>query len=157
MTVEFRWEPLRVILKEPNINDLLLEHWNELAVHKGEMPLDPDYAEMQKAEDLGFFKVWAARDGKCLVGYLAFWVRPHAHYKSTLTAVEDLFMLTASHRRGMNGYRMFTTALEALRQIGVKRVYLHSKVHFEKERGGLKPMFERLGFTHTDNLYSRML
>lgn len=155
--VTFQWEPLRRILAEPNINDLLREHWRELGVHQTEMPLDPDYDRMCALDDAGVFKVWTARDGKTLVGYLAFYVQPHIHYKSTLTAVEDLYMLSASHRKGMTGYRMFVTAIEALKELGVRRIYLHTKVHLYKERGGLGHFFERLGFVHTDNFFSRIL
>lgn len=155
--VRFQWEPLRVLLKEPNINDLLNEHWRELGVHQTKMPLDPDYARMIAAEDMGYFKVWTARDGKTLVGYMAFFIQPHLHFKSTITAVEDLYLLTASHRKGMTGYRMFVTAIDALKAHGAQRLYLHCKVHFEKDRGGLGQMFERLGFVHTDNYYSKIL
>lgn len=103
------------------------------------------------------FRVWAGRDGPTLVGYLAFFIQPHLHYRRTLHAVEDLFMLAAPYRKGMNGYRMFTTAIDALREIGVKRVILHTKVAFQQDRGGLARFFERLGFQHTDDLWIRTL
>lgn len=101
--------------------------------------------------------MWAARDDKTLVGYIGWFVQGHLHYRSTLTAVEDLYLLSAPYRRGMAGQRMFTTALDALRELGVKRVMLHSKVHFERERGGIDKFLVRLGFENTDLLWSRML
>jgi len=155
--ITYQWEPLRVLLREPNVNDLLLEHWHELGVHKAEMPLDPDYDLMLNAEDAGLFKVWTARDDSLLIGYVAFWIRPHVHYKSVQTAIEDLFLLTASHRKGLTGYKLWKSALEALKEHGVKRVVTHSKVHFAEERGGLARFFQRLGFIQMDQLYSRML
>lgn len=157
MTLTFSWEPLSLLLNEPNIGDLLRAHWEELAVHKHVMPLDPDYQRMLFYEEHGLFKVWAARDGETLAGYLAFIVQPHLHYKSTLTAVEDLFLLAPRYRHGMNGLRLFTTAFEALRELGVKRIICHSKVHFAAERGGLDRMFGRLGFEFTDKLWSKVL
>lgn len=153
----FQWEPLAKLLREPNVNDLLLEHWHELGVHKDVMPLDPDYELMLNAEEAGLFKVWTARENDTLIGYVAFWIRPHVHYRSTQTAIEDLFLLTASHRKGWTGVKLWKTALEALREHGVKRVITHSKCHFEHERGGLAKFFQRLGFTQMDQLYSRML
>lgn len=157
MTITYQWERLSRILAEPNINDLLQAHWHELGVHKDEMALDPDYEFMLKANETNFFMVWAVRDDKTLIGYLAWWVKPHIHYKSTLTAVEDLFMLAPAYRQGLVGYKMFTTCLEALKARGVKRVMCNSKVHFEEKRGGLDKFFDRLGFQHTDNIWSRML
>lgn len=152
----FGWEPCRRLFEDPATPDLLREHWNELAVHKAQMPLDPDFGRFAELEDLGLFRIWAARDDKNLAGYIGWFTQPHLHYKSTLTAVEDLFLLSAPYRRGLNGYRMFTTALAALRELGVKRVMLNTKVHFEAERGGLGKLFSRLGFVHTDEVWSRM-
>jgi len=153
----FGWEPCRKLFAEPNIRDLLTEHWEELAVTKADCPLDPDFDRFVQLDEAGLFRVWAARDGKLLVGYLAFFIQPHLHYRSTLHATEDLFLLSAPYRRGLAGYRMFTTAIDALRELGVKRCICHTKTHFEAERGGLARFFERLGFVHTDNLYIRIL
>lgn len=157
MTISFQWEPAKRVMDDPEWTPLMLDHWEELAVHKDQMPLDPDYAEYLRADDLGFFRIWTARDEKMLVGYIGFWIRPHAHYKSTLTAVEDLYMLSPAYRKGMTGYRLFTTAFEALKERGVKRIFCHEKVHFETQRGGVGKLLKRMGFIHTDNLYSKML
>lgn len=124
------------------------------------MPLDPDWLRFIQLEDAGLFRVWAGRTaGGLLVAYLAFFIQPHLHYKSTLTAVEDLFMVSAPYRRGMTGVRLFTTAIEALRERGVKRIILHDKTHFSADRrgGGLEILFNRLGFCQTDRIWSRML
>lgn len=157
MTVTFQCEPVKRIVEDSSFRPLMLDHWEELGVHKNEMPLDPDWPEFIKAESMGYFRAWTARDGDTLVGYIAFWIRPHAHYRSTLTAIDDLFMLAPEYRKGMTGYRMFTTALEQLKELGVKRVMLHDKEHFEQRRGGLRKVFERMGFIRTDNIYSRMI
>jgi L-amino acid N-acyltransferase YncA len=157
MAVTFGWDPARRLFAEPNVAALLRAHWDELAVHKDQMRLDPDFDRIVQLDEAGLFRIWAARDEGQLVGYLAFFVQPHLHYRSTLTAVEDLFLLAKPYRRGLTGYRMFTTAIDALRELGVKRVICHSKVHFETERGGLDKFFQRLGFIHTDNFWSRML
>jgi GNAT superfamily N-acetyltransferase len=156
-SLTFGWMPVREALAAPNLPDLIRAHWDELAVHKTEMVLAPNYQRFAELGDVGQFRVWAAKDGKTLVGYVGFFVQPHIHYQNTLTAVEDLFLLSAPYRKGGNGLKMFSTAIDALRELGVKRVILHSKVHFEKERGGLGRFFQRLGFEHTDNIYSRML
>jgi GNAT superfamily N-acetyltransferase len=157
MTLRYGWESFRLLLDEPNLSDLLRGHWEELGVHKDRMPLDPDFARFVQLEDAGLFRVWTARDGKTLAGYLAFFIQPHLHYKSTPTATEDLFLLAPAYRQGLNGVRLFTTAFDALRELGVKRIICHSKVHFEAERGGLDKLFAHLGFEHTDRIWSRML
>jgi GNAT superfamily N-acetyltransferase len=153
----FQWESVRSVIVEPNWRDLLAEHWEALAVHKDQMALDVDYQRVVALYDSGMFRCWTARCNGLLVGYIAFFIQPHLHYRKTLTAVEDLFMLSAPYRKGTNGVRLFTTAIDALREVGVKRVILHTKKHFQAERGGLDKLFTRLGFEATDIIYSRML
>ena len=133
-SLTFQWEPVSEAFKAPNLRDLLLEHYEELAVTKEDCPLDPDFGRFVELAALGLFRTWTARDGGTLVGYIGWFIQPHLHYRSTLHAVEDLFLLTASHRRGLQGYRMFTESLAALKALGVKRVMTHRKLHFERER-----------------------
>lgn len=130
----FGWESVRVLFAEPNLADLLRAHWEELAVTKEDCPLDPDFKRFVELEDLGIFKVWAARDGATLAGYLAWFIQPHLHYRSTLHAVEDLFLLSAPYRRGLAGYRMFTSVFDALRELSVRRCIVHEKVHYQRDR-----------------------
>lgn len=157
MSLTFGWEPCRVLFAEPNLWDLLHAHHEELGVTKEDCPLDPDFQRFIELNEMGLFRVWAARDGKTLVGYIGWFIQPHLHYRSTLHAAEDLFLLSGSYRKGLAGYRMFTSSLEALRELGVKRCIVHEKAHFEMERGGLGRFFARLGFLHTDNLWIRIL
>jgi L-amino acid N-acyltransferase YncA len=157
MTVTFQWESCRKLFAEPNLWDLLRAHHDELGVTKEDCPLDPDFERFIQLEALGLFFAWAARQEGKLVGYIGFFVQPHLHYRSTMHAVEDLFLLEKEHRKGLTGYRMFKEALSSLEEMGVKRVLCHSKVHFAPERGGLVKFFTRLGFVHTDNFYVKIL
>ena len=134
MTVQFGWETLAKLRKEPNFTDLLTEHWKELGVHKEAMPLDPDFAYMERANETNFFMVWAARKDRRLIGYIAFWIKEHLHYKTVVTGVEDLYMLTAGERKGTVGYRLFSSVKEALKARGVKRIFLHEKWHYQQAR-----------------------
>jgi hypothetical protein len=82
---------------------------------------------------------------------------PHPYFRTTLTAFDDGYVLDPAYRRGLAGLRFIASAFDALRELGVKRIVMHSKVHFLSDRGGLDPVFKRLGFEHTDNLWSLML
>lgn len=155
--LKFGWEPLSTVFAEPNLPELLKEHWHDLGVHKEAMRLDPDWQRYRALEEAGIYHAWTARDGKALAGYVGWFVQPHLHYKSTLTAADDLYLLSAAYRRGTAGLRMLSSSIEALKKLGVQRVIVHSKVHFEAERGGLGPLFRRLGFEHMDEFWSRML
>lgn len=155
--ITYQWERLSRLLTEPNINDLFRAHWSETGIFRDRMPLDPDYAIMLDGNERGLYLCWTARDGKTLVGYLFFWVKPHPHFKSTLVAFDDIYRLSPEYRRGLAGYKMFTTAIEALKARGVKCVRCEALADFQKERGGLDSFYKRLGFTHAYNSYIRML
>ena len=153
----YQWEPMSRLLDEPNVGDLLHGHWEEVGVHKDQMPLDPDFERYVELNEAGLYRVWTARDGDMLAGYIGWFVQPHLHHRRTLTAVQDLYLLSPSHRRGLAGYHMFTSAFDALRDLGVKRVIGGTVTGFEPDRGGLSRVFERLGFENTELVWSRML
>lgn len=157
MTLRFGWEPLERVFSEPNLLDLLREHWEDLAVYKDKLPLEPDLPRYRALEAAGVYRLWTARDGKTLAGYIGWFLQPHIHHKSTVLAFDDLYILSAPYRRGWAGIRMFTTCLDALKELGVTRVIMHSKIHYQADRGGLEPLFRRLGFDPIDTLWSRSL
>lgn len=191
--VVFGWDSLARVFAEPNWSDLIAEHWAELGVHRDQMILDPDYDLLLVLAKHNRFRAWTARCDGLLVGYMGWMTQPHLHYRRTLHAVEDLFLMSAPYRRGLNGYRMFTECFAALREIGAQRCIIHEKVHFQHERAedktraiisrevkkaiegdeksidniveyfftgsrtSLGELFKRMGFVHTDNLWSMML
>jgi GNAT superfamily N-acetyltransferase len=153
--ITYRWEPCRKLFAEPNLRDLLAAHYQELAV-PGDgplVPLDPDFNRYIQLEDLKLFRVWTARDGKTLVGYIAWYIHPHLHHRGRLCAIDELYWLAPEYRRGLIGYRLFSTAIAALKELGVFRIIVHAKVHFAQERGGLGRFFTKLGFQHSDDVY----
>lgn len=156
MNLTFQWEPLAEALKAPNLSDLLREHHADLGVQDG-VPLKPDFIRMRELAALGIYRLWTARDGPTLAGYIAWYIQRHLHYSGTVTAFDDLFMLSSEYRRGLNGYRMFRSNLDALRELGVQRAIITTKVHFERNRGGLEKMMTRLGFVKISEVWDRML
>lgn len=154
--MRFGWEPVALLFAEPNAADLLREHHETLGVHKDKLRLDINLDLMRQAEEEGRFRVWTARDSGLLVGYLGLWLIRHMHYP-ILTAVEDSFLLSAPYRRGLTGVRMIKEVAEALRELDVGLLIIHEKVHFAAERGGLGKLYRRLGFQHSDNLWSKTL
>lgn len=148
----YGWEPCAALFAAPNWQELIEAHYDELNVSG--CLLDPDYHRVLKMEEAGLFRAWAARSGETLVGYIGVFIQPHIHYKSSLHAVEDLFLLHPEHRQGMAGYRMFTGLIAALPELGVTRFICHSKLHWRSRHD--KPMdglFRRLGFAATDMLW----
>jgi len=74
------------------------------------------------------------------------------HYKSCVTAIEDLYFVTKEFRKGRVGIKLFQYAEQVLKDRGVKRIVMHTKVHLDNTR-----LFEYLGYKMTDKVFTKML
>ena len=136
---------------------LFRQHWAEIALHKDAIPLDPHWDRYYDFDVADILNVLTVRANGVLVGYMFILVFPHLHYASTLFAVTDIFWLDPLYRRGMAGYRMLKEVEKRLQEAGVKVIYANAKLHFEAERGTIGKLFERLGYSPTETLYSKYL
>ena len=134
------------------LRDIIPTHYDELCVTKN-FPLMPDYEAYGRLYVAKMLKCVTVRtDDAALIGYAIFIVQPHLHYKTCKTAFEDLYYLKKEHRLGRTGIRLFQFAEQALREDGVNRIIMHTKVHLDNSR-----LFEYLGYKHTDKLYTKIL
>lgn len=151
----FAWEPLIEILQKDSkrLADLFFAHWQEVGVHKDEMPLAPDWKRFLQLNAAGIVRIWTARDDRDLdlKGYLAWYVQPHIDYCLTLTAEMGPYYLAEEARKGMAGIKMFRTCIEALKAMGVKRLVGHSRL------GRLDVIFKRIGFAPLDQTWDMLL
>lgn len=130
---------------------ILPDHYEELCVTK-DFPLEPDYAAYDNLQKLGMLRTITCRSDGTLVGYIIFIVQPHLHYRSCTTAFEDLYYVKKEHRKGRTGIKLFKYAEQVLRETGVKRIIIHTKIHLDNSR-----LFEYLGYKNTDKLFSKLL
>lgn len=133
----------------PEMNQLYREHYEEIAFYK-DIALEPDeetYMALAPA-----LRVYTVRDGGALVGYAMFLVRPNPHYRSSLTATQDVLYLKPAYRRGMTGVRLLRHAEDRLRAEGVQVVYHHAK---RTNRVG--ELLGRLGYDLVDTIWAKRL
>lgn len=130
---------------------LLPVHYDELCVTK-DFPLMPDYAAYGRLCNANMLKCIVARSDAELIGYALFIVNPHLHYSTCKTAFEDIYFLRKDHRLGRTGIRLFQFAEQALRDDGVNRIIMHTKIHLDNSK-----LFEYLGYKLTDKLYTKLL
>ena len=126
-------------------------HYEELCVTK-DFPLDPDYDAYKRMSESGQLKAVICRAEAEVIGYIVFIIQPHLHYKTCLTAFEDLYYVKKEYRKGRVGLKLFQYAEKALRNIGVNRIIMHTKVIQDHSR-----LFEYLGYTNTDKLFTKLL
>ena len=133
------------------LKEIIKDHYEELSVTKT-FPLDPDWEAYKTILDSGKLRfVTCKEDGK-LIGYIIFFMMPHLHYKTCLTAFEDIYFLKKEYRKGRVGLKMFQFAEKLLKEQGVQRILYNTKVHSDNSS-----LFEYLGFTLIDKVFTKLL
>lgn len=150
MSVQFAIETIDQVLDD--MTWLWEVHWEEIALDKAKVPLNPDLDTFRLLEEAGLLLIVTARDGEKMVGYHVTIVRPHLHYKHSLTAYADMYFIHPDYRQGMTGVRLFKYLEGVLRERGVDRIYQGTKTH--KDMGRL---FERLGYKETERLFVKWI
>jgi GNAT superfamily N-acetyltransferase len=131
---------------------LWIEHYKEVAVHQDTIPLAVDYDQYEAQDQAGALLVIVARNEGKIVGYWLGFLRPHFHYKTSFTAYTDIYYLDPSLRYGGIGARMMQFVEAELKRRGVQKVFTATKVHLDHS-----PLFEALGYTRTEYVYTKLL
>lgn len=134
------------------VKPLLQGHWDELALNKDKVPLDPQYDEYARRAMDGRAHVVTLRQQGQLVGYFVGFIAPGMHYKTCLTYIMDIFYVHPSARGNGGGKLMVDTLEKELKRRGVQRTYMGTKCH--KDAGW---MFEQLGYEKVEVYYSKWL
>lgn len=120
---------------------LLRKHWSEIATHRDRIPLDPDFPRYAKLDALGRILCLTARlDGR-LIGYSVFVLTRPGHYKSTLSALNDVIYVDPAYRKGSVGVRLIRETEKRLADVGVVKVTWHAKPGTQ-----LAALLQRLGY-----------
>lgn len=134
------------------LKPLLPLHWEELALDKDDVPLDPQYEVYLERDKLGEVIFVTVRDHGELIGYFVGFIAPGLHYKTCLTCTMDIFYVVQDKRGEGAGILLFEEVERLLEARGVQRWFVGSKVHLDASW-----MFERLGFDRVEIYYSKML
>jgi hypothetical protein len=149
----YRWEKLADVLAEPNAADMIRAYVEELSPLRDTVAVNPDWGRLQRLEAEGVYRLWAARVGGTLAGYISFFVAPHHNYKDTLSALDGGHYLAPCYRDtpGRIGLHMWKTAEAALRDLGVQYVAVHDG------QRSLLPFLLHLGYHPRATLYWKVL
>lgn len=134
------------------IKNLITKHWEEIALNKEVIKLNPDWDAYAQLEDNGCLKIFTARSDNLLIGYFVVIVRKHIHYKDHLFAANDILFLLEDYRKGRIGLKLIVFAENCLKEDGVSVLVINTKCH--------KPfdsLLEHLEYTHIENIYSKLL
>lgn len=132
---------------------LLKLHYDEIALNKEHIPLDPDWEKYKTLCDRGnLFVVTARTDDQLLVGYSVFFTTYHLHYKSTLVASNDILYLHPDYRKGTTGIKLIKFSESELKKLGVDKVIWHIK--YLKD---FRNILYRMGYFDEDAIVGKVL
>lgn len=131
---------------------LIHKHWEEIALNKDKLKLNPDWEMYSLLESSGALKIFTARNDKTLIGYFVVFVSKHIHYKDHLFANNDLLFLDKTFRKGLTGVKLIKFAEKCLKDDGVSVLNINTNVH--------KPfdvIMNKLGFNLIERIYSKYI
>lgn len=108
---------------------LLHEHWREIALYQDQIPLEVDVERYRAADAAGNLVCLSARDAGAMVGYAAWLLVQHPHYRSCRFAMNDVIYVRRQHRTGSTvGLRLIRESERVLvEDCGVNRIQWHLK------------------------------
>lgn len=136
----------------PEFKPLFPLHWEELALNKDKVPLDPQYDIYVARERRGELLFVTLRELGEPVGYFIGFIAPGLHYKTCLTCTMDIFYVHPDKRGGRGGIKLFKFVENELKRRGVDRWFVGSKCHADASW-----LFELLGFNRVEVYYSKWL
>lgn len=148
--MKFAIENLAKVRRE--IEPLLMEHWNEIALNKDIIKLNPDWREYARLDEINALRIYTARKDDELMGYFVIIVSRSLHYKDHLFANNDIVFLTKPARKGLTGFKLIKFAIESLKAEGVSKLHINTKTHQPFD-----PILERLGFEEIETVFSKVL
>ena len=146
--IEFAHESFTQVKRE--IEPLLKDHWEEIAVNKDKIKLNPDWKQYGRLDAINALRVYTARSGSKLVGYFVVIVSKNMHYQDHLFASNDVIFLAKTHRKGTTGIRLIKYAEEQLKAEGVSVMVVNTKTHQPFD-----VILERQGFELTERVYTK--
>lgn len=143
-------EPFPPFLEE--VKPLLPLHWEELALNKDKVPLDPRYGVYLDRDASGEVMCVTLRSAGELVGYFIGFVAPGLHYQTCLTLQLDIFWVKPEHRGRRGGLKLFRAVEAEARRRGVQRMFVGSKLHKDASR-----LFDALGYEPCEVYYTKWM
>ena len=150
MSITYQQEFLNDVVED--CKPLLEMHWEEIALNKDKVKLNPDWDAYYVLEDMGKLKIFTARENGLLVGYFVVIVGRHIHYKDHLFAGNDILYLSPKYRKGFTGIKLIKFSEKCLKEDGVSVLTINTKVHHPFDK-----LMDFLKFNKVERIYSKYI
>lgn len=137
---------------EHEVQPLLELHWEQIALNKNKIKLNPDWEQYKKLNDAGLLYFYSARNDGKLVGYFVAFVTPHLHYSDHKFATTDIIFIHPDYRKGSAGSRLIKYAEKHLQSIGCSTILINTKIHAPFDKLLLK-----LQYNCIERVYSKYI
>lgn len=158
MTLTIGWERLDSLLAD-GLEILAAANFLEVGIDHDAVPLAVDWGHLKGLEHAGSYWVISARLGNRLVGYNAFFMNRHTRHRYTVYAVNDVIYLAREERRGGAGLRFLRESDRLLKEAGAIKAQYGVKLHVRLgvSKGTLGDVLARLGYRHTEEIYTKVM
>lgn len=148
--IKFNTEKVLDIKEE--LKSLLDKHYEELTLDKDVVKLDPIWSLYGELEEKNQFFLFTVRDEDVLVGYSAFFMKPHIHYKDLIVATNDVIFLKKEYRLGITGIKLLKYSEQKVKELGAKKITWHVKYSND-----FRPILHRMGYSDEDVIVGKIL
>jgi GNAT superfamily N-acetyltransferase len=143
MGLDFGLISIRDIIDDPELIEMTVLHWNEIAKDKEVMRLNVDRDHYLNGERDGSVFCVAAWDVSKLAGYFIMHMYTHPHYQHVYCAQSDIYYLLPEYRSGVNGFTLLKAGLKVAKERGASYAFVSTKVGHDHpnlmDSLGLKP------------------
>jgi predicted acetyltransferase len=150
MAITYQVEKLENML--PEIKLLLDAHWEEVALDKDVIKLNPDYDKYLELSYKDILHCVTVREDGQMVGYHLSFIMPHLHYKDSLTAFTDIFFLRKDKRKGTIGIKLLKFMEQSLKEKNVQKIYMGTKLHID-----ISPILTHLGYRQIEKSFAKVI
>ncbi len=134
-------------------DQLIKLHYEEIALDKNQIPLNPDWESYQRMEDVGDLVCFTARDNAELIGYSFFFLKWHIHYSNTRFAHNDVLYVHPNYRKGTSiGKDLIKYSEAELKNYGIDKVIWHIKCDHD-----WSAIMLRMGYRKDEIIVSKLI
>ena len=148
--ITYQQESLFEILDE--MKEIIKLNYRDLTLNKDNVLLDPIWERYENLESTGNFFLFTARDDLALVGYGAFFLNNHIHYRDLNVASNDVLYLKEEYRKGMTGIKLLKFCENKMKELGADKITWHVKNSID-----FTPILYRLGYLEEDKIIGKFL
>lgn len=145
-------QAITISFLEENCNDLLKEHYEEVALNKSVMKLSPDWTKYYALEQSNMLLCLGAFMGDECVGYSINFLLKHLHYKNLFYMQNDLLFVAKEHRKSKVGLLLIQETEIQAKENGAEMMLWHAKEHTK-----LNYIMQRMKYSVQDIIYSKVL